>query len=597
MRRPVLIVSVLFVAMSTLAAWAQTPLGFVPVNPCRLVDTRLPDGPLGGPSITGGTSRTFNPLVSTSCSLPNTAQAYSLNVTVVPKGNYLGYLTIWPTGVPQPVVSTLNSFDGRIKADAAIVGAGTAGAVSVYVTDTTDVVIDITGYFVPPGVSGGLQFYPLQGSPTGPCTVVDTTGPKGALGGPALAAGTARSFPVSTSTCFTSDPNAQFAEAYSLNVTAVPKTTLGYLTVWNSDFSQPTVSTLNAPTGTVTSNAALIVTASGSISAYPSDAIDLMITTNGYWADPLVVGFSGLSLYTMTPCRALDTRTIGAGDPVVGTQNVDVVASGCVTAPPQGYVMNATVVPTTTLAYLDVSDPSLVPPAVDTLHALDAAVTSNMALVTANCSWYGCTGFPVGSVDYVAASPTAVILDVTATLDYSFLTITTPSLPDAYQGVAYSMTLTGKGGTPPYMWTQTGLPTGLSLNMTTGVISGKTTVASGAYPVTVTLTDNKGNNVTTPYTLTVQPLTGLQVIPAVLPNGQVGVLYDQFVSATGGIPPYTWSVSSGSLPPGVSLSTTSDQAELKGTPTTPGTYSFSLQVTDSEHPAATASHSFTITVN
>jgi len=70
--------------------------------------------------------------------LPNAA-VYSTNVTVVPDGK-LGYLTIWPAGRPQPVVSTLNSVDGRVKADAAIVPAGANGAVSIYVTDTTNVI-------------------------------------------------------------------------------------------------------------------------------------------------------------------------------------------------------------------------------------------------------------------------------------------------------------------------------------------------------------------------------------------------------------------------------------------------------------------------
>ena len=67
---------------------------------------------------------------------------------MVPQGP-LGYLTIWPTGEGQPVVATLNSLDGRIKADAAIVPAGTNGAVSVYVTNTTNVILDINGYFAP----------------------------------------------------------------------------------------------------------------------------------------------------------------------------------------------------------------------------------------------------------------------------------------------------------------------------------------------------------------------------------------------------------------------------------------------------------------
>src|SRR5664279_2714178 len=146
MRRFVFTFSIFCIVTMSILARAQAPLTFVPLEPCRIADTRLPPGPLGGPSIDGGTTRNLNPFNSDTCSIPSTAQAYSLNVTVVPKGDYLGYLTVWPTDGTRPVVSTLNSFDGRIKADAVIVGAGTGGAVSFYPTDTTDVVVDITGY-------------------------------------------------------------------------------------------------------------------------------------------------------------------------------------------------------------------------------------------------------------------------------------------------------------------------------------------------------------------------------------------------------------------------------------------------------------------
>ena len=103
----------------------------------------------------------------------------------------LGYLTIWPTGEGRPVVATLNSLDGRIKADAAIVPAGANGAVSIYVTDTTNVILDINGYFAP--VSGStLAFYPLP-----PCRVADTRSssyPQG-LGPPFLPGHTERALP------------------------------------------------------------------------------------------------------------------------------------------------------------------------------------------------------------------------------------------------------------------------------------------------------------------------------------------------------------------------------------------------------------------
>ena len=69
----------------------------------------------------------------------------------------LGYLTVWPAGQPRPTIATLNSVDGRIKANAAIIPAGTNEAISVYATQTTDVVLDIDGYFVPARCSNAAR--------------------------------------------------------------------------------------------------------------------------------------------------------------------------------------------------------------------------------------------------------------------------------------------------------------------------------------------------------------------------------------------------------------------------------------------------------
>ena len=147
----------------SLSVTSPSPVQFFPVTPCRVVDTRNPDGTFGGPAIPANTFRNF-PIPQGGCSIPASAIAYSLNVTVVPSG-ILGYLTIWPAGQTQPLVSTMNSLDGRIKANAAIVPAGgSSGAVSVYVTNTTNVVLDIDGYFAPSGGSS-LAFYPVATMP------------------------------------------------------------------------------------------------------------------------------------------------------------------------------------------------------------------------------------------------------------------------------------------------------------------------------------------------------------------------------------------------------------------------------------------------
>ena len=125
---------------------------------------------------------------------------------------------------------------------------GTIGSVSVFVTGTTELVLDIDGYFVnPAGNSQSLGFYPVA-----PCRVVDTRNPAGPLGGPIIGAAQSRNFPVLTSSC----GSAGNAQAYSLNATVVPSGPLGFLTLWPFGQAQPLVSTLNAPTGGVVANAA-----------------------------------------------------------------------------------------------------------------------------------------------------------------------------------------------------------------------------------------------------------------------------------------------------------------------------------------------------
>jgi uncharacterized repeat protein (TIGR03803 family) len=379
--------------LSQLVNPTPSPLQFVAVTPCRLVDTRRTGGP-----IQGGSSRSFPVLQEGGCNIPSDAAAYSLNVTVVPHGP-LGYLTIWPTGEGQPVVSTMNSVDGRVKADAAIVPAGSSGEVSVYVTNTTDVILDIDGYFAP--VSGSTYaFYPLP-----PCRVADTRKsdfPQG-LGPPQLFALTPRDFPVLNSTCI---PSGVSPTAYSFNFTVVPGGhSVGYLSVWPTGQSQPVVSTLNDQTGTIVANAAIVPAGTGGdISVYSTDDTQLVIDINGYFAP---AGTGGLSLYAVAPCRVIDTRHVGSGQPFSGTLTppVDVVDSPC--GPPAtalAYVFNATVVPQGGLGYLTLWPDGTDQPVVSTLNAFDGALTNNMAIVPTNN----------GKVDAFANGLTQLILDISS---------------------------------------------------------------------------------------------------------------------------------------------------------------------------------------
>lgn len=369
-------------ASVAITAASSGPLEFVPLAPCRIVDTRSSNGPFGGPELPGQSSRDFA-IPSSVCGIPSNAAAYSLNVTVVPDGQ-LAYLTLWAAGQPQPYVSTLNS-DGRIKANAAIVAAGANGAISIYASDATNLILDINGYFI---ANGTLAFYPVS-----PCRVVDTRQNASPITG-----GTTQEFSISGSCNVPAT-----AQAYSLNFTAIPTTTLGYLSTWPSGQNQPNVSTLNALTGTITANAAIVPAGvSGNISVFATDDSDLVIDINGYFAS---AGTGGLALYTLVPCRALDTRIPFGSGPFSGTLGVNVSASGCgVPANAQAYVLNATVSSPGALAYLTLWPDGQPQPFVSTLNALDGAITSNMAIVpTAD-----------GSIDAFASDPASLVLDISA---------------------------------------------------------------------------------------------------------------------------------------------------------------------------------------
>ncbi len=374
----------------------HVPLQFVPLSqPCRAVDTRPGNG--GSGPIQGGTFQSFPISSAGTCGALLSAAAYSMNVSVVPNGS-LSYLTVWPAGQQRPLASTLNSLDGRIKANAAIIPAGTSGEISVYATNTTNVIVDVNGYFAPVSAST-LAFYPLT-----PCRVADTRKsnfPQG-LGAPFLNAGQERQFPILNATSCNIPSS---AAAYSLNFSVVPHGSLFYMTVWPTGESRPTVSTLNDIPGTIIANAAIVVAGTGGdVSVYPTNDTDVIIDINGYFAP---AGTGGLSLYAAAPCRVIDTRHIGNGQPFSGTLSpaVDVVDSPCgVPAAAQAYVFNASVVPYGALGYLTLWPDGASQPVVSTLNALDASISSNMAIVPSTN----------GKVDAYASGLTQLILDISS---------------------------------------------------------------------------------------------------------------------------------------------------------------------------------------
>ena len=167
-------------------------------------------------------------------------------------------------------------------------------------------------------------------------------------------------------------------------------------------------------------------------------------------------------------------------------------------------------------------------------------------------------------------------------------------LPTAVINVPYSVTLRAAGGTPPYTWGMASgtLPPGLSIS-SGGVISGTpTTLGSTIFKIQVTDVQTPIQAVdTATKTITVnQPLS---ITTTSLTNGTVGVPYSGSLAASGGVPPYTWSITSGTLPAGLTLA---GNGFVTGTPTTQETQTFTVQASDSQSPASTASTSLTLTI-
>ncbi len=169
------------------------------------------------------------------------------------------------------------------------------------------------------------------------------------------------------------------------------------------------------------------------------------------------------------------------------------------------------------------------------------------------------------------------------------LEITTLQLQSGNVGKTYNVQLTAAGGAPPYTWSIVlgKLPTGLTLNASTGALSG-TPQQTGTFSFTAEVKDSsliQQQSSLESLNLDIAP-PPLVVVPSSLPVGTVGSSYSFQLQATGGVPPYTWMIIDGALPSDLVLDASTGL--ISGTATMTGTFSFTVQVTDSSAPQNSA---------
>lgn len=205
---------------------------------------------------------------------------------------------------------------------------------------------------------------------------------------------------------------------------------------------------------------------------------------------------------------------------------------------------------------------------------------------------------PISNTVNVGPSATDINLPNCLVKQPGPLVITTTALPGGTVGAAYNQTLAASGGVPAYVWSLNAgsnpLPAGLSLNPA-GVISG-TPTAAATTTITVKATDSAGGTATKELSLTINP-SGAQPLVITTPalsGGTVGTVYNATLAVAGGTGTKTWSISSGTLPTGLSLNAST--GVISGTPTAPGSSTFTVRVQDSGTPQQSAERQLIITI-
>ncbi|WP_207301633.1 putative Ig domain-containing protein [Xanthomonas vasicola] len=345
-------------------------------------------------------------------------------------------------------------------------------------------------------------------------------------------------------------------------------TTTATFTVSLSAASGQTV-TVNYGTADGTATAGSdYVARSGTLSFAPGVTTqNVAITVNGDTAvepnETFSVGLSGVSNATIA--RATGTGTILNDDAVVTISPASLPAATAGSAYSQTLTASGG-----TPGYTFVVSAG----------ALPAGLTLNASgVLSGTPTASGSFNFTVTATDNGA--PTSGSRAYTLTVAGANVTLPATTLPAGTAGQAYSSAITpATGGIAPYSYALTAgaLPAGITLNSSSGALSG-TTTSVGGFSFTVTATDSTSGTPsqgTRGYTLNIAAPT-IAVTPSAVPTATRGTAYSQTLRASGGMAAYSYAITSGALPAGITLAS---NGTLSGTATVEGTFNFTVQATD-----------------
>ena len=332
----------LTIAGQTLTLTQDAGLGglqFYPLaTPVRLLDTR--SGASGCVTATGAiaANTTWTQPARTACStIPANATAIIGNITVVPSGP--GFLTLFPSDATQPTVANSNFKAGEVTNNFFTVGLGADGGFKLFSSATTDVIIDLTGYYAPPGV-GGLYYHPLPS----PVRLVETRAGQSGCFQPAQLIGTNNPNadpsldlqvqgrgPGLPSACNGIPGDAAVLVGNATTVLPNAPFGFGYLSIYPSDAARPTVASSNYATNDVINGPfAVKLGADGKFKIYTFSTTHLVVDITGYYsASATDANGAGLLFNPLPkPMRLLETRPDFPGFPLTGCYRTNTPIQG-----------------------------------------------------------------------------------------------------------------------------------------------------------------------------------------------------------------------------------------------------------------------------
>jgi hypothetical protein len=342
---------------------------YTAVTPVRLLDTRNVGGPLGP----GGVRNLI--VAGATPGSPSGATAVVLNVTVT-NTTAAGFLTVYPAGSTRPVASSLNWAAGSIIPGLVTVQVGTGGAITFFnAGGSTDVVVDLEGYFAAPsGTAGGeVALTPARITDTRPGSGRPNAG---------RTLGSASTLTVQVTGA--GGVPASGVSAAILNVTVTNTSAPGVLTVWPAGAARPLASNLNWVAGQTVPNRVFVPLGSGGqVSIFNFWGLaDVVVDVSGYFTDASAAPGTGKQFTSVSPLRLIDTRltgqTMGAGGKVtLQVSGLTGVPSGA-----SAVILTVTVTNTNAPSFLTVYPSTVALPTASDLNWVGGMTVANLTVAS-----------------------------------------------------------------------------------------------------------------------------------------------------------------------------------------------------------------------